>query len=419
MTAEQAHFIRTVYLSGATGPVAVGNVLVSNGTKYVVATSANRTSYGRSACIALPAGDDDDTAVHAQFTGYVPTSVTGLGAGSATWVIVSSTGTLERDASPDSGEDVIGKCNARGDLFLAPGVWDETNTLGGSAYTAPTGTGFARITSGSQDAAASAVNLAGGATHVTGTLPVANGGTGATTSTGTGSVVLASGPTLANPTADYLTLSTGVIYDTGGGGITLALGVTTKVWITSAGLRINDGGGQYYTFTPSNIAADRVITLPLLTGDDTMVTEAHSQTLSNKTLGSGTAITYTSVSATGNARYQPTADIANVQTTDATVTTLFSFTPTDEAVTVLTVEALAVRSTGAEVNGYIRRVKIKRDGGTVTLGSVVDVWTDEETAAWDCTVDLSGTTVRVRVTGEGGKTIDWGCTATRQVMTHA
>jgi hypothetical protein len=78
-----------------------------------------------------------------------------------------------------------------------------------------------------------------------------------------------------------------------------------------------------------------------------------------------------------------------------------------------------VRSTGAEVNGYIRRVKIKRDGGTVTLGSVVDVWTDEETAAWDCTVDLSGTTVRVRVTGEGGKTIDWGCTATRQVMTHA
>jgi hypothetical protein len=37
-------------------------------------------------------------------------------------------------------------------------------------------------------------------TQVTGTLPVANGGTGATTSTGSGAVVLATGPTLAGPT---------------------------------------------------------------------------------------------------------------------------------------------------------------------------------------------------------------------------
>jgi hypothetical protein len=42
----------------------------------------------------------------------------------------------------------------------------------------PTGTGFTRVTGGVQDAAASAVNLAGGATHVAGVLPVDNGGTG-------------------------------------------------------------------------------------------------------------------------------------------------------------------------------------------------------------------------------------------------
>lgn len=41
------------------------------------------------------------------------------------------------------------------------------------------------------------INLA---SNVTGTLPVANGGTGVTTSTGSGNVVLATSPVLSNPT---------------------------------------------------------------------------------------------------------------------------------------------------------------------------------------------------------------------------
>lgn len=49
-------------------------------------------------------------------------------------------------------------------------------------------------------------------THVSGTLPVANGGTGVTSSTGSGSVVLSTSPTLTTPnigsaTASYLTVS--------------------------------------------------------------------------------------------------------------------------------------------------------------------------------------------------------------------
>jgi len=49
-------------------------------------------------------------------------------------------------------------------------------------------------------------------THVSGTLPVANGGTGTTTSTGAGNVVLSTSPTLTTPnignaTASYLTVS--------------------------------------------------------------------------------------------------------------------------------------------------------------------------------------------------------------------
>ena len=45
-------------------------------------------------------------------------------------------------------------------------------------------------------------------TTVTGTLPVANGGSGVTTSTGSGAVVLGTSPTLTTPTFDSASLAT-------------------------------------------------------------------------------------------------------------------------------------------------------------------------------------------------------------------
>jgi hypothetical protein len=49
--------------------------------------------------------------------------------------------------------------------------------------------------------------------------------------------------------------------------------------------QINDSAADHqYIFAGSNLAADRTVTLPLLTGDDTFVFAAHTQTLTNKTL---------------------------------------------------------------------------------------------------------------------------------------
>lgn len=53
----------------------------------------------------------------------------------------------------------------------------------------------------------------------------------------------------------------------------------------------NPGDTFSYTLRSSAIAANRDITWPLLTGNDVVVTEAHSQTLSNKTLGITNIIT--------------------------------------------------------------------------------------------------------------------------------
>lgn len=51
--------------------------------------------------------------------------------------------------------------------------------------------------------------------------------------------------------------------------------------------QINDTSANHqYVFAVSELAADRTVTLPLLTGADTFVFQAHSQTLTNKTLTS-------------------------------------------------------------------------------------------------------------------------------------
>lgn len=69
-------------------------------------------------------------------------------------------------------------------------------------------------------------------------------------------------------------------YTSSWGGV---VGVTFP--LSSSQLTINNPAATFaYTFTTAAIAAARTITLPLLTGNDVMVTEAFTQTLSNKTL---------------------------------------------------------------------------------------------------------------------------------------
>jgi len=58
--------------------------------------------------------------------------------------------------------------------------------------------------------------------------------------------------------------------------------LSNKILITP---KINDTSSDHtYDFSVSELAADRTVTLPLLTGNDTFVFEAHSQSLINKTI---------------------------------------------------------------------------------------------------------------------------------------
>lgn len=103
------------------------------------------------------------------------------------------------------------------------------------------------------------------ATHVSGTLPVANGGTGVTSSTGTGSVVLSSSPTLVTP----------------------ALGTPSALV------------GTNITGTAASLTAGTVTTNANLTGDVTSV--GNATTLSNSGVTAG-SFTYASITVDAKGR---------------------------------------------------------------------------------------------------------------------
>ena len=145
---------------------------------------------------------------------------------------------------------------------------------------------------------------------VTGTLPVGNGGTGIT-SLGTGVATWLGTPSSAN-------LAAAITDETGTGALMFGTAPTVKTTLTIR----NPADTFSYTITPSAIAATRTFTLPLLTGNDTFVAEAHSQTLTNKTIAAGsntiTGITNTNVdtlAAIAGTKISPDFGSQNVTTT--------------------------------------------------------------------------------------------------------
>jgi len=92
------------------------------------------------------------------------------------------------------------------------------------------------------------------ATHVSGTLPVASGGTGVTTSTGTGNVVLSNSPTLTTPNLGTPSAAT----------LTNATGLPLTTGVTGTLAATNGGTGQTSYAVGDLVYADTTSTLAKL-----------------------------------------------------------------------------------------------------------------------------------------------------------
>jgi hypothetical protein len=191
--------------------------------------------------------------------------------------------------------------------------------------------------------------------QVTGTLPVSNGGTGVTTSTGTGSVVLSNSPTLVTPAlgtpaSGTLTNATGLPISTGvsglGTGVATFLGTPSSANLASAVTDETGSGALVFANSPTLVTpalgtpASATLTnatgLPLSTGVTGTLpvsnggTGATSLTANNVILGNGTdAVQVVAPSTSGN-----------VLTSNGT--TWVSQTPTSSGITTGKAIAMAI-----------------------------------------------------------------------------
>lgn len=101
-----------------------------------------------------------------------------------------------------------------------------------------------------------------------------------------------------------------------------------------------------------------------------------------------------------------------VETTDATVTTLTSYTVSANSVGEVEFRLTARDNVSGEILQGRKVVKFKRVSGTLSIvSSVIDLitttidGTNMLTASW--TLDVSSDDIRVRVTGVVGRTIHW------------
>lgn len=121
----------------------------------------------------------------------------------------------------------------------------------------------------------------------------------------------------------------------------------------------------------------------------------------------------------GDVRIEPTTSVtkdvtgATVNTTNATLTTLETISIPTDTVVLIETRVHSRKTGGAGVgtigdgNAYIRTVKAKNVGGTVTIGTISSTFTSEDINQFNATLAVSGTNVLVQVTGAVNDNVTW------------
>ena len=190
--------------------------------------------------------------------------------------------TLTAPSNPIDGSNwtVINKSSVAVTLSFTPSMIALGSSSGVTTFSVPVNGSYSFVNYNGSQWYMVASNSA---TQLIGTLPVANGGTGVTTSTGSGSVVLINGPTINSPT-----IASPTITNSGGsypGQATFNVG--------GAG-----GGGSVLVSAPPTQSTNTILNLPVVTTTpDTLLSATATATLTNKTI-SGASNTLSNISLT-------------------------------------------------------------------------------------------------------------------------
>ena len=118
---------------------------------------------------------------------------------------------------------------------------------------------------------------------------------------------------------------------------------------------------------------------------------------------SGTILGYVATNGIYRSQYD---FIAQLTTTDNTTNTIYAFTPVNNSVVRVYVQAVGWNSTSSA--SYGKAGTFKNVSGAITqISAVATVGAAEDDSAYECLLDTASNQIRVRVAGNIGKTVNW------------